>query len=371
MKRIQRRPQKFGVLDLFDQIGREIGLSLQAPESEGAFLRVVRDSLKKSREDAALIHGRRVESLFQWVAASLGECIAIKQEDAGDLVVADSNIKIPDYRVILRDSAEYFIEVKNCHSANLARGFPLKSNILAGLGKYGQLFGRKVYIAIYWSRLNLWTLLPLSALQGRASIGLGEAMELNEMVLLGDVMLAANPPLKLRILTDPQRPRMVQKSGMANFTIGDFELYCQDRLIKDEFERSLAFFLMYYGRWPAAEPVAMIEDGQLISIDFVVAPPEVPGRGQGVDIIGHLSSLVTERYNEASVSEQGVERVSLAAEPGSFKVTIPRAYVGKDLPLTQFRILPRKNAEHLEKALGVPRRHAVEDTAAPTGQLKE
>jgi hypothetical protein len=96
---------------------------------------------------------------------------------------------------------------------------------------------------------------------------------------------------------------------------------------------------MMYGGWPSEEPIAQTEDGELITIDFVAKPPEDTPE-QGFEIVGHLSGMISRRFNHLTSSELGVERLSPEADPGSLGVAIPPNYKGKQLPLWIFELTP-------------------------------
>ena len=114
MKRIKRNPEKFEVIDLFTALGREHGYKLSVKEDVEDFIDRIGSSLKASQENPNLLHGKRVESLFAHVAGALGNCRLIKQEDSGEAFTTENNIQAPDYKVVLNDGSQYFIEVKNC-----------------------------------------------------------------------------------------------------------------------------------------------------------------------------------------------------------------------------------------------------------------
>lgn len=103
MKRIRRSSATVGVMDLFEVIGRSGKFDLNAKDIDQSFLKNVSEAFAAARTRLTLLHGRRVEAMFAYVAAALGECEAVKEEDAGDLYAASTELQAPDYRLVLRD----------------------------------------------------------------------------------------------------------------------------------------------------------------------------------------------------------------------------------------------------------------------------
>lgn len=340
MKRIPRDPEKFEVIDLFAAIGLQQGFSLHGEGSKSKFLDRISSSLTANRDNPIILHGRRVEEMFGYVAASLGQCAAIKREDAGELYVADTRLQIPDYRLITEQGYEFLVEVKNCHKETTPYVF--KDSYIDRLKRYAALFKRELKVAFYWSRWNFWMLVSADKIPfdgRRYSISMEQAMKMNEMATIGDCMIGTTPPLVFKVHTDPSKPRVVGSDGRVKFTIGSVELYCAGNRIEDRTEKNLAFYLMLYGDWPSKKPTAQIEEGTLIAIDFVAEPiQDTPG--QGFEMIGWLSKMIARRYNYLTSSEQGIDRLSPNADPGSLGVAIPRDYKSKQLPLWIFELTP-------------------------------
>jgi hypothetical protein len=81
-----------------------------------------------------------------------------------------------------------------------------------------------------------------------------KAMKINEMADLGDMQVGTTPPLVLRVLTDPTKPRDLDAEGKVNFTIAKVELYCGGIHIEPREEQNLAYYFMLYGNWTGSEP---------------------------------------------------------------------------------------------------------------------
>lgn len=341
MKRISRNPEKFGALDLFSALSRKKGYSLDQGGHDQDFISAISDSLQKGRKNPILLHGRRIEAMFAYVAASLGNCVAIKQEDEGELYILNTDIRQPDYRVVLNNSSEFFVEVKNCHKGP-SNKFSLKTEYMESLIKYSAVFGRPLFIAIYWSSWNLWTLISVERFpyrSGAYSINMLEAVKINEMAALGDISVGTTPPLELRFIADTTKQRTVDDKGLANFTISALEFYCNKNKINEKIEQNLAFYFMLYGDWVSSEPIAEIRNGNLISATYT-SSPEAETPNQGFELLGALSSMVSRQFNESTTSDSGIARFAPSLEPESFGVVIPSEYKGKNLPLWRFIIKP-------------------------------
>ena len=352
MKRITRYPEKFEVIDIFEAMARKKGLKLSEPESHKDFIAALTKSFHESKDNPIIIHGRRIESMFEYIAASLGKSILIKREDSGEICSLDPGIKPPDFRIVLDDGTDILVEVKNCHKTDPNYRFPLKRPYASGIESYAKLFGREVYIAIFWSRWRKWTLLRLGSFtksEERLSISFLEAFKHNEMALLGDTMIGTIPPLAMRVITDSTKPRRVDESGRVGFTIGGIELYCGGVKIEDKFEQSLAFYFMLHSNWVDSEPEAKVQDGDLVCFDFVTKPEE-PVPDQQFQILGFLSEMISRNYNDLTTSDVGIDRLSPQIDPDALGILIPQGYKGKQLPLWRFTIKAQQTANKANTA---------------------
>ena len=238
MKRLGRDPGHEEVLGLLDSFARRERLSLSKASADDKFLEHLSKSITAVRASPILIQGRRTEKMFGFVAASLGKCRAVKQLDIGDLFAANEDVQPPDYQLALKDRRRLYVEVKNCHKQ---RGlFTIKEDYLDRLKAYCRLFPGELLLAVYWSQWNKWTLidpdrLPLNA--GVRRISLGESMKINRMADLGDMFVGTRPPLVLRLLADPAKPRSIDPKGHVEFTVGGVELLCGGKRIEDPKEK--------------------------------------------------------------------------------------------------------------------------------------
>ena len=85
MKRVRNEAFAGTALDLADAVGRNQQLPLTNNTDlvliNNQVIRLIQSACKKK----ITLYGRRTEAMFGYVVASLGKCLAIKQEDAGNL----------------------------------------------------------------------------------------------------------------------------------------------------------------------------------------------------------------------------------------------------------------------------------------------
>ena len=96
-----------------------------------------------------------------------------------------------------------------------------------------------------------------------------------------------------------------------------------------------------FGKWVEIDNEAELSDGKLTSIRFTFAP-ESPVEGQHFQIIGTLSSMVSNGYRELTVEEDKVVALSSTVEPSAFSPLIPEDYRGISLPLWQIVVKPNQ-----------------------------
>jgi hypothetical protein len=342
VKRIKRNPEKFEVIDLFTAMGREHDYKLAVDEDADDFIKRIKSSLKASKENPNILYGKRVESLFAHVAGALGNCKLIKQEDSGEAFSVDQDIQAPDYKVILKNGSQYFIEVKNCHFPNIKSPYPLNKAYVEKLEKYTELHSIPLIFAIYYSHQNKWFLLPKSSFIEQKTKYVTDfinAMAKNEMSLLGDRTIGTEPDLAIELIADPFKYASVDSNGQAKFIIGDVKLYCAGREISDDLEKSIAFYLIRFGNWNEHEAEGIFSGEMFKGVRFTYSPG-FPPEEQRFSMIGELSSMISLAYSEQTTYEKSVIALDTNLEPTVFSVEIPDGYKGNDLPLWQFIMQP-------------------------------
>lgn len=190
MKRIHRNPQKFEVISSYESLERPLDLKRDDALSRAAFMEQVSHSIESGQSNDMLLHGRRIESMFEYVAASFGKPVLIKREDAGEVSSVHTDITPPDFRLVLDDGTEFLVEVKNCHDPDPMARYELKRSYLDSIENYAHLCKKHLFIAIFWSRFKKWALLRPSDLvkdDEFASTSFFDAIPINRMSMLGDI----------------------------------------------------------------------------------------------------------------------------------------------------------------------------------------
>ncbi|GAB2797517.1 hypothetical protein GCM10027040_25200 [Halomonas shantousis] len=342
MKKLKRNAEKFDVLELFADMATEHGYDLNDPLDQEDFVIRVRSSIEESKKSKNAIFGKRIESLFAYVAGALGKVILLKQEDSGDIYFSGEEMLAPDYRITFHDNEQLLVEVKNCHHKNPANKYSIKKDYFNKLKKYADLNGLDLKLAIYFSSWNFWALLSIESFEENKNsytIDLARAMACSEMAHLGDCMVGTAPDLELHLLADAAEAAEageIDDSGRALFITRDVKIYCTGNEVTDEEEKKIAFYLIRFGTWLESETEAIVSDNKLLGIKFVYSPESQ--EESNFAIIGHLSTMITNGFRNHTVKNGDVFALKLGLDPSVFKVLIPQEYKGKNLPLWRFVI---------------------------------
>lgn len=349
MKKLKRAAEKFGTLELFADMAAEHGYDLNDPMAQDDFISRVRSSIESGKKSNTTIFGKRIESLFAYVAGALGKVTLLKQEDSGDLYFAGEEVLAPDYRLTFDDRKQILIEVKNCHLTNPKRKFSIKKDYYDKLKLYSELNGMELRFAVFFSGWNLWTLLSIQSFEASEksySIDMVRALAHSEMERLGDCMIGTTPDLQLHLLANPDEASSISSAGSTSFVTRDVKLFCAGNEIIDEEEKKIAFYLIQFGTWHEKEATPIISDEKLLGIKFVFSPEsqEEPNFA----IIGNLSTMITNGFTRQTVKNGDVIALKLGVDPSSFGILIPPDYKGKNLPLWRFTIQPNPNFTTVE-----------------------
>lgn len=346
MKRVPRKPEKFEAIEIYKSLSRKEGYKLSSDEHTSRFIDRLSLEFKAAKSNPALVHGTRVQAMFEYIVVSLDNVKMLKSEDSGSIHSKGEDIAIPDFRIVDEKGNEFLVEVKNFHQTDPTKPYTLNKEYVDKLTRYSEICKLESKLAIYWSKWNIWTLVPLDKLtldNAKYLLTLGDACMFNEMYILGDASIGTVPPLSLRLVTDKNKPRNVQEDGKVSFVIGEVEFLCGDNVIKDDNERTIAFSLMMFGNWEIRDPVAEIENNNLVSITYEAVPLERTPE-QGFEMTGELSSMISRQFKWLTAPDGKVEMLWAGPDESFLGKLIPKAYKGKDLPIWRFIIHPKDNS---------------------------
>ena len=131
--------------------------------------------------------------------------------------------------------------------------------------------------------------------------------------------------------------------GEAHFTIGAVELRCRGILLEEEAEKSLAMFFMMNGPWAGSES-ALVEDGELLSVTFEMAPEE-PVEGQDHQMLGWLSSMFSSWFRSVTMPGSVGPPARDGGRPGLPGPDDPHRYNSEALPLWRFHTRPTHHGD--------------------------
>jgi hypothetical protein len=188
----------------------------------------------------------------------------------------------------------------------------------------------------------MWSLLPVDLLRNGPGGGkrttFQDAVVLNHLSILGDQMIGTLPSLGCVITADPRKDRSVGEDGRVGYTIGAVDFFIDGRPVTTDNGGAVVRFLMLFGSWEVSE-TPIIEDGELIKLEYIARPPE--DTGQGFEIIGSLSSMYSRMFETYTRGPQGVTALDMRIVPGSMISLIPHDYSSDDVPLWRFELAPR------------------------------
>ncbi len=345
MKRHMTDENQLKLLRMFDEFSRTEGLSLKEESTHKKFATRVLQTIKRHGETPTLIYGFRIESMFAYIAAALGESRILTEEDSGEFFSLDENIRRPDFRLITKSGEEYLIEVKNFHPKDPLSLYKLKSKYLNSLSNYADLSKVPLKIALYWSRWKLWTLIDSKYFNRYKSdfcISISDALVRNEMSKIGDCMIGTIPPLSCRVYADPEKPRNLNPNGKVHFIIKKASIYSNGAEITDKFEKKLAWFLFLHGKWDEVKENSHMDNNLLDYTELSVSPKQWD-KNQGFAMVGFLSEMISSQYNLLTSSEGKIHMLSPNLQPTEMGILIPENHKCGVLKLWRFSVQPNYN----------------------------
>jgi hypothetical protein len=342
MKRRDTNHTQGTSLRFLAEFARAHGLSINEESTQEQLLNVLEQTLSETRKNPIRLHGFRVQAMFSYLAAALGNCAVITEEDSGTFFDTVGTLTRPDFRLITLDHQQMLIEVKNHHQQNVSQPYSFTESYLQSVTRYAELMGLPLKFAIYWSRWNTWTLTDASRLSRKGpntKLTFPDALKMSEMATLGDISMGTIPPLALRLYANISKPREMNDAGETCFTIGKAALYCGGKEITNADEVRLAWMFMHHGKWTDCQQTAKIENRLLDFVELAVAPEE-PTEGQGFEIIGAMSQIITNQYLDATSAGPQIKSLSPQDDAHEFGAIIPRDYEGEALHLWRLSLQP-------------------------------
>lgn len=337
-------PKHLDLFAEFTQFGCDTRLSMHDPQAIPAFKTHVGNALSCALLNPILIHGKRVEAMFEAMLVSLGCYSLLKVEDTGQ-VYPEESFKIPDFRVVLQDRTQWLIEVKNVYIEDPLRQSRLimRRDYREKLENYAFATGGQIKLAVFWARWKMWTLVSPERLvdaNGDLTLDMKTAAAVNELAYLGDRMIGTRPPIRFRLSTDPTYTSPVAQDGTVTvrFTITDVQIFSDKDEILDPTEKFLAWTFMLHGNWKETGPCLILEGGKLKAIEFRWTPAEPTN--SDFEIVGTLSRMFTSYYDEQTVDNDEVVKIRAVPQPSWFTSLVSSNHEQKRLPLWQFVVHP-------------------------------
>lgn len=354
MKRLSRRPEQIETLNFHAAVDvptpgeqRRVSDPARVEATVAQFEAGLRDSL----ESPSRIRGWVSDQLFGLIAADLGGCKLVKQEDAGVLFFEDE-VKLPDWRLTLLSDKNILVEVK-AEDDNHPRVSKLRLAEVARLNCYAELNDCPLYVAVHWVAMSMWTLVPIDdyvRVGDHFEIDLETAFKRNHMCsLLNDRMLGLKPPLEFRLTmqevpdedgaTEVEREPEEDGTRELSLVTTGVRMFAGGEEMVDKKETALVWFLIQHARWPCEEKMEDAGDG-VWEMVFTMEPDESHAE-QGFDIIGGLSELYTRMFYSGTTSlEEETTKLSIDVEPGTLPRLVPTDLKSDRLPLWHLHINP-------------------------------
>jgi hypothetical protein len=292
----ERKPTKFDALNVFAAWGQDEMLPITHKDAVPRFARFLQESLKESLQSDTLLFGNRTQALFEAVVANLGAVQLIKSEDSGDIHNRDMSLEIPDTRIVLDDGRNLLVETKNCH-VSWDKSYRIKAKYLDGLMRYAKLVGCDFRIAIFWSKMHRWTLIPPSALSADGDkslqVSFMDAFMANEMSMLGDKLLGCGFPVRIRTHVE-------KRDGEERIRTERHRYFIGQREITQPNEQRLLYFFMIWGDWNLEKSEVVEEDAWKRIVDVYFMPIEEARSGEQESssgcVMNAFLSTVLSRY---------------------------------------------------------------------------
>jgi len=331
----------FDLMQMYGRFSANRDVSLSDPENKAAFGLHVGEQLDRGLGMATLLQGQRVEGMFEAMIIALGGCRMIKAEDGGK-VWPEAEFRVPDFRLVLQDGAQWLVEVKNvyCEDPGEQRKKIMTAAYRRPMEAYAKATGAELKLAVFWARWSIWTLVTPSKLAAEGEdleLDMITAITVSELSKLGDESISTSGPLVMRLTADSEKPRFLDENDVAQFIVGKAQVFSQGRELMDPTDQQIAWILMNFGQWSFEGPIAMMDGEHLLGVEFVHEPEEASE--QGFDHVGTLSRMFARYYANHTLEERAVVRLAAPPSPDLFApFREPRN--SEALPLWRIRAAP-------------------------------
>lgn len=348
MKRSKDDPVRIDLIDLLARWAAQGKRPIRDDETISAFLEDVRKAAADRLSNDVYVYGKRTEAMFETVVASLGEVQLLKQEDMGLSYHTGPDIKVPDLRVVTKEGEQLLIEVKNHRVEEGFEPVRQKCEYLDKLARYSELVKAELLMAIYWSRWNRWSLVPIAAFvrTGQyATLSMTDAFLHDQMIRLGDRLIGTRAPLRLRMMVKPAPTQPVSAENGRVVTIMHVEILSEDRVLTDDSEKRLATFFLLEGGWQATTIVTKEEDGEYETLEIEMTPELHDGKplnDQGFEFLDALSGMISRQFQGSTSAEGIVSAIRTEFKPGEIRRLLPDDRpTGGPLPLWIMHVQPK------------------------------
>lgn len=353
MKKLRRSDVGIEYLKQLTVFAEEHGIQTYDKDGIGQFLEHQQSRLVRSADIKSRIEGLKAESLFLAVASALSKVRLVKEEDSGTLYYSGDDVSPPDFKIVTEDDRSILVEVKRSSSST---EFKLGSDAyVQKLRRYASLLRMELYVAIFWGLSREWTLTHIENFRpGRAgverwTISYQDAFLHNEMIVLGDCLLASLPPLRFRVTFDAAKsdPVPPDRQGTYRLVIQNVQLMYGDSTLRGESAR-LASELICNGTWDVYEQEANNKNDRLIWVDHLIGPPHWDDTSDQWDgapvLIGALSQIISNAYLNGACNTIHTSSKDSVLLPDHFRSLLPTDFSSLDFPLYVFHVLPKESA---------------------------
>ncbi len=302
----------FELVTLIDDFARQQGIDLTHPDIHVRFATASQFGVKELLANPSFLQGHRAERLFEALVLSLDHFALLKREDTGK-VHGQQPLRAPDFRLVLRDSEQWLVEVKNVYQREpLRQRTRLTASYMRSLRNYCELVGCPLRLAIHWARWGIWTVVSpdqFASPDGSVSFTMNQAIPVCELARLGDRTVGTTPPLRLVFSADLNAPRRLAPDDRAEMTIAAASLFSENRELTDPKERDFALLMLQFGEWDLDGPLPILENGELTGIQFIAEPFERSNTDERFEFIGSVSRMFSRYYASKTVKDRKVVRL--------------------------------------------------------------